>query len=1055
MGVVGVGMAKLPTGTVTFLFSDLEGSTRLWEDHPEAMKEALARHDRILRDAVETYSGDVVKSTGDGMHAVFETAHAAAAAAVEAQAGLGKESWSGTGPLKVRMGLHTGEAEVRAGDYYGPVLNRAARLTAAAHGGQVLVTQATEAVVRDHLCEDFSLIDLGEHRLRDLSRPEHVFQLRAAGIGEDFPPLRSLEAFPGNLPLQLTSFVGRDEELTQLREVVAGTRLLTLNGAGGCGKTRLGLQLAADVLDRYPGGAWLVELASVVDPDRVAAMVASSLGERDLAGDLLEVIVSRLGERDTLVVLDNCEHLLDPVAVLVDTLLRRCPGLTVVATSREPLGVPGETAWRVPSLSAPARGTESEPEVLASFDAVRLFLERASKARPTFQLTAENAPAIARVCLRLDGVPLAIELAAARVRGLTVEQVASGLDHRFRLLTGGARTVLPRQQTLQASVDWSYGLLSDAERGVFRRLAVFAGGFTLDAAEQVVAGDAVEPVEVLDLLCALVDKSMVITDDDTDRYRMLETLRQYGAARLLDAGETTAARDRHLRWAMTLFDPVELQLVGDYHDVFRIGIEVDNLRAAYEWASLGSNADAARWLAATLILWEARQGDASEAVSLGERALAIDGGELRLQVLVRAALLMGQFEAGQQNVATSSQDTLLDEIRELDDDAVVHLGLRAATFAWSGGLASGADFLAGAMEAAERTGKPEAVQWCTSILALRHASRGEWRQAEELAATVEGDPSTSVAAANANMARQTAAHLTGRFDDARRYLDQFHHSKAARTHPRLAAGQEAQLVSLDLDQGRDSGAAARLEPLLEEARRRGFATGVAMAGWAPGAWALVHGNLAVGVRELLAWRDEVQHANVASWWLRWPVIVQALLATGRLDEAHAQLESLRELLRKTNAPVQDARLATVEGLVDRAQGDLSGAERCHHHALAAQYAGGWRPDLVHSLEALAGIAALHESNIECARLAGAAQALRDEMGYVLRWPFEKQCLDDDLAAARTALGDDGFARAFTDGHALDTDGAVAYAKEQAATPFNVNSSPKLIGPTNRSAKNSS
>jgi hypothetical protein len=346
----------------------------------------------------------------------------------------------------------------------------------------------------------------------------------------------------------------------------------------------------------------------------------------------------------------------------------------------------------------------------------------------------------------------------------------------------------------------------------------------------------------------------------------------------------------------------------------------------------------------------------------------------------------------------------------------------------SGGLARSADFLAEAMDAAERTGKPEAVQWCTSMLAPRHASRGEWRQAEDLADAVEGDPSVSVAAANANMAKQTAAHLTGRFDAARHYLDQFHGTEAARTHPRLAAGQEAQLVALDLDQGRDSGAAARLKPLLEEARRRGFATGVAMAGWAPGAWALAHGDLDAGLRELLAWRDEVQQAKVASWWLRWPVVVQVLLATGHLDEARTQIESLQELLLQINAPVQGARLATVEGLLDRAQGDLGGGERRHHEALEAQHAGGWRPDLVHSLEALAGIAALHESHIECARFAGAAQALRDEMGYVLRWPFEQQLLDHDLTSARTALGDDGFDAAYTEGRALDIDAAVAYAK---------------------------
>ena len=315
-----------------------------------------------------------------------------------------------------------------------------------------------------------------------------------------------------------------------------------MNGAGGCGKTRLAVQLAADVLDRYAGGTWLVELATLNDPERVPATIAAALGERELSGDLVEAIAIRVGNRPTLVVLDNCEHLLDAVATVADALLRRSESLTLVATSREPLGVPGETAWRVPSMPAPDPANLQPVETFSQFDAVRLFLDRATKARPDFALTADNAAAVAQICHRLEGIPLAVELAAARVRSLPVETVAAGLDDRFRLLTGGARTVLPRQQTLQASVDWSYDLLSERERAVFRRLSVFAGGFTLEAAEQVAAGSDIEPLEVLDLLVALVDKSMIDTDVPRSRYHMLESLRQYAAARLFDAGETVAAR---------------------------------------------------------------------------------------------------------------------------------------------------------------------------------------------------------------------------------------------------------------------------------------------------------------------------------------------------------------------------------------------------------------------------------------------------------------------------------------------------------------------------------
>ncbi len=476
-------MSGLPTGTVTFLFTDLEGSTRLWEEHPEPMRAALARHDEILREAVEGHRGHVVKTTGDGLHAVFATAHDAVLAGVDAQRDLSAETWALPTPLRVRMGVHTGEADLREGDYYGTAVNRAARVSAAAHGGQIVVSHATEEVARDHLGA-LELVDLGEHRLRDLARPERVFQVGAVGLDTDFPPLRSLDAFPSNLPPQLTSFVGREDELMLVEKALEETRLVTLVGVGGVGKTRLATQIAAEVLPRFPDGAWLCELAAAGDPEAMIQVVAATLGVQphpnvSLEGSILEY----LRAKRLLVVLDNCEHLLETAGDLAEGVLRECPGVRILATSREGLAVLGEQVWPLRSLRPPA--SESVDDVAIS-TAGRLFTERAQAAAPGFGIDAANAVAVAEICRRLDGIPLAIELAAARVTAMSPTEIARLLDERFRLLTGGRRTAVERHQTLRATVDWSYSLLEPDERLVFERLGVFSGDFDGAAASAVV-----------------------------------------------------------------------------------------------------------------------------------------------------------------------------------------------------------------------------------------------------------------------------------------------------------------------------------------------------------------------------------------------------------------------------------------------------------------------------------------------------------------------------------------------------------------------------------------
>jgi predicted ATPase/class 3 adenylate cyclase len=595
---------SLPSGTVTFLFTDLEGSTKLWEQFPREMKAALARHDEILRRSIESHGGQVIKTTGDGVHAVFDTGIGGIDAARAAQQALLNTAWDEIKPhsLRVRMGLHTGEAHERSGDYYGPALNRAARLMSIGHGGQTLLSTTTADLVRDQLPPELSLRDLGEHRLRDLVRSEHVFQLIDPALPADFPPIKSIDAFPNNLPVQLTSFIGREQELDGARERLESARLLTLIGPGGTGKTRLSLQLAADMLPAFSDGVWLAELAPLTDPALVAQAVGSIFRVREQLGmSLDELLIDYLREKNLLLVLDNCEHLIDACARLAEELLQACGHLKIMASSREALGITGEVIYRVPPLSLP------DPEhvtrqALTLCESAQLFVERAGAAKPGFMLTEQNAEAIAQICRRLDGIPLALELAAARVTAFSAEQIAAHLDDRFRLLTGGSRTALPRQQTLRALIDWSYELLSDDERTLLRKLSVFTGGWTLEAAEAICAN-----LNVLDLLPQLVNKSLVTVDEDAvePRYRLLETVRQYARDKLLEIGETESTRDAHFGYFHGLARTAAPRLrdFGAAEWVARLDLEHGNLRTAMQWAVENRLADLLRMIPLLLYFW--------------------------------------------------------------------------------------------------------------------------------------------------------------------------------------------------------------------------------------------------------------------------------------------------------------------------------------------------------------------------------------------------------------------------------------------------------------------
>ena len=521
-------VSGLPTGTVTLLLADVEGSTRLWETQPDEMTAAIARLDATLTDLVAAHRGvrPVEQGEGDSFVVAFARASDAVACALALQR-------APLAPIRLRIGVNTGEIRLRdEGNYVGPTINRTARIRDLGHGGQTLLSGATESMVLDHLPDDAWLNDHGAHPLRDLPRPERVVQLCHPDIRNDFPALRTTE--PENaqrLPAQLTSFIGREREISEVRELLAANRLVTLTGAGGSGKTRLAVHVAGD----YPDDVGYVDLAPITDLDLVPVAVSRALGLPDQPGrSTMDSVVRHIGDREMLLVLDNCEHLLDASADLIISALEACPGLTVMTTSREPIGLPGEVTWRVPSLSF---GDE----------AVLLFTDRARRVKPDFVVADDDAAILTEICKRLDGMPLAIELAAARVRALSLTEILDSLHDRFRLLTGGSRRAVRRQQSLEASVDWSHTLLTEPERVLFRRLSAFMGGFDLAAAQDVCSGDALPRHQILDQLTLLVDKSLVVAESvgGRTRYRLLETVRQYAMEKLGESGEADEIRDAH------------------------------------------------------------------------------------------------------------------------------------------------------------------------------------------------------------------------------------------------------------------------------------------------------------------------------------------------------------------------------------------------------------------------------------------------------------------------------------------------------------------------------
>lgn len=597
-----------PSGTVTFLFTDIEGSTTIAEHHPDAWEELRDHHDRLLHETMQAHEGHVFQIVGDQFCVAFHTAEDAVSAAIEAQQALARHKWT-PAPIKIRIGIHTGTARSTgiddpSGGYRGyAALACVERIMSAAHGGQILLSNTTAEMVRNGLPAEVYLVDMQEHRLKGLLNPQHLWQVKAEGLQSKFSPLESLNSIPNNLPAQLTDFIGRQQAIAGVIAQLEGSRMVSLTGPGGTGKTRLSLQVGAEVMADFPDGVWLVELAPVSDTHLVPQALISAFGVQEQGGhSIREVLIDYVKSRRMLIILDNCEHLVQTCAELAAEMLRAGPRVKILATSREALHIPGEQVYPVPTMSFPAAEQVSSVEELGRYEAVRLFVDRAVAAQPGFKVEQQHIPALTTICQQLDGIPLAIELAAARSRALSIEALAERLEDRFRLLNRGDRTAVPRQQTLRALLDWSYDLLSEPERRLLERLSVFMGGWTLESAEGVTSGELIEKLDVLDLISSLVDKSLLSMKADGSRYEMLSTVRQYAFEKLTDAGQEPVYRQKHAEHFAALAQEAEPQLTqGDQvRWLTRLEADHENLRAALGWFLQSEDNEAALTLAGTL-----------------------------------------------------------------------------------------------------------------------------------------------------------------------------------------------------------------------------------------------------------------------------------------------------------------------------------------------------------------------------------------------------------------------------------------------------------------------
>jgi predicted ATPase/DNA-binding CsgD family transcriptional regulator/class 3 adenylate cyclase len=1009
----------LPAGTVTVLVADVDQPVG---GGSGAVAGPWSLLHRRVGDAAVAHGGRLSgPASPGGVVAAFESATDAVAAALELRAAAGEAAAPRTLGPGLRMALHTGPARVRDdGGFVGAVVGTGERLVEVANGGQTLVSAATAAAVGALPPTGPSLADLGLHRLRDLSSPTRVFELPDGDPAADPVPLRSLDRVPNNLPTQLTGFVGRRAERTAVRDLLRGERLVTLTGVGGSGKTRLAAQVAADQAEQWPDGVWWVELGTVTDAADVAEVVASAIGVlvEPVRGPLGSVAV-QLRDRRVLVCLDNCEHVLAGAAEVAEALLRSCPEVTVLTTSREPLGVPGEAVWQLPPL--------------AEDDALALFVERAVAVRPWLTLDASSEAAVRTMCSRLDGIPLALELAAAWLRALTPQQIEAGLDDRFALLVKGPRGAVPRQQTLAASIEWSYALLEESDRMVFRRLAVFAGGFGLDAARSVGAAGAVARDDVLDAIGRLVDKSLVVAEDrgGEARYRLLETIRQFAADRLDQAGEASATRDRHLAQVLAFAEAIEPELQRDM-DAWRTRLELEhgNLRAALDWGLAAPDPDRGRRLAATLPwLWHLH-GRGLEGIEVLRRAVGRapdDRSRLQARLLTGIALVADtaspldiEFDAAQRALAIAT---------EQGDEPLRALCLTlSAVGRFFTDFSAAWQLSAEAIRVAEGAGDGFVVDAARALQGIILHLRDRHQAAEPLLrSAVDGLLRRHRGIAATTLGFQASGALyTGEIVRARRLAEQAV-VVAEPLGDYLRVGSTRSVLALVHGLAGDADAGLRLmEPVLrlvEGAEREVFVPGMAQA---MGALWLRRGDPEAAA----AWfeREAGSTDHGTETWIAaqaMPGLGAALRSTGRLDEARSVLERAVDVARGLGLPrvvadalEQQAHLAADDD-PDRAIG-------LHHEALTERVDHGLRTFYVDSLDALALAGAGAGRASEAVRVLAASDRARAAMAYP-RHPAQQRARDATLRRLRAALGD-AFAETRAEGARLTLDEAVAYVR---------------------------
>jgi predicted ATPase/class 3 adenylate cyclase/DNA-binding CsgD family transcriptional regulator len=1008
-------MSELPTGTVTLLLADVEGSTRLWETQPEAMKSAVERLDLTLTEAVAAHGG--VRPVEQGEGDSFVIAFARAADAVACALALQRAPLA---PIKLRVGVHTGDIHMRdEANYIGPTINRAARLRDLAHGGQTVLSGATEPLVVDQLPPDVTLDDLGSHRLRDLPRPERVVQLRHPDLHNDFPPLRTANAVAAeNLPVQLSSFIGRKAEIRGIREALADNRLVTLTGAGGAGKTRLAIQVATEVATEFTDGVWYVDLAPITDPAMVPLTAARALGLPNQPGQqTMDVLLRFIRDRRMLILLDNCEHLLDASAKIAIALFGACPALTLLATSREPIGVTGEVSWRVPSLS------------LAD-EAIELFSDRGRRTKPDFRVTPDNTEAVTEICRRLDGLPLAIELAAARVRALSPVEILDSLHDQFRLLTGGARTAVRRQQTLRASVDWSHALLSEPEQVLFRRLAVFFGGFDVDAAQAVAAGADAERYHVLDQLTLLVDKSLVVAEDTRHgtRYRLLETVRQYAQEKLHEAREgddvRTRHRDHYTALAALLDEPAD---ANHERRIERTETEIDNLRAAFTWSRENSDTDLALMLASSLQpLWLMR-GRIQEGLNWLSTALADDRSEsasasaAHVRASADKALLLS-FTGSTEGREEAEQ--ILATARELGNPALVLRALTACgSLANPYGREVAGPFFAEATELARELGDSRSL---AQIIAL------DW-----MTGRVLDEPAAAQAAAEEGLriaqeigdgflSRQLryvlgwAQVLRGDLVGCAAQLGEVIEECVAANDLMIATAASTTRTFVLAYLGDDANAQARAaENFARASDSMQNYIGIAYAGW--GTVHLVSGDATAAWKAYEAARERTAMDPMTAGTYTWAPL--APLVCGDLAAARRWTDEVAS----SNTGWGLGATLTTRSRVEIAEDDLVAAERDAYEALEVAASLGGDLIVPLALDCLAIVAAQSDNHLLAARLFGAADAARRHMGFV-RFKILDAGDEETIAELRDTLGTNDFEAAWAEGAALSMPEAIAYAQ---------------------------